>query len=156
LITIQVKQSLFINLSVENTFAYLSTIENLMDWSCVINVVKPKPSETMQVGATVQSTIRFLGCWYDMTFEVIEYEPCSALTIKSISGIAPCLFCYQLEPVSGGGTTIWQEAVVDLIEDVAEQAEQLITTALHRQLEHDLLTLKDILEVREVLNVKKN
>jgi hypothetical protein len=148
---VQVKQSLFINLSAEKIFTYLSTVENLMAWSSMISVVKHKPSETMQVGATVQSTIRFLGCWYDMTFEVIEYEPYSSLTIKSISGIAPCLFCYQLEPIEGGGTTVWQEAVVDLIEDFTEQAEQLITTALHRQLEHDLATLKDILEVRAVV-----
>jgi Polyketide cyclase / dehydrase and lipid transport len=155
LITVQVKQSLFINLSAEKIFTYLSTLENLMDWSSVVSMVKNKSSEVLQVGTTLQSTIRFLGNWYDITFEVIEHEPCYSLTIKSIAGIAPCLFWYYLEPASGGGTTISQEAVVDLIEDFSEQAEQLITSALRRQLEHDLLTLKDILEVREALAANK-
>lgn len=154
MITVQVKQSIFINLSAEKIFTYLSALENLIDWSSAISVVKNKSPEALQVGMTVQSTIRFLGCWHDMTFEVIEYEPYSSLTIKSISGIAPCLFWYQLEPVEGGGTTVSQEAAVDLIEDFAEQTEQLITYALRRQLEHDLLTLKDILEVRAALSCK--
>jgi hypothetical protein len=154
LITVQVKQSLFINLSAEKIFTYLSTLENLRDWSSVVSVVKNQPPEALQVGVTVQSTIRFLGRWYDITFEVIEYEPCYSLTIKSIAGVAPCLFWYYLEPVAGGGTIVSQEAVVDLFEDFTEQAEQLITSALRRQLEHDLLTLKDILEVRAALTAK--
>src|SRR5581483_1532199 len=98
-----------------------------MDWSSVVNVVKKKSPEVLQAGVTVQSTIRFLGYRYDITFEVIEYEPCYSLTIKSISGIAPCLFWYYLEPAAGGGTTVSQEAVVDLFEDFTDQAEQLIT-----------------------------
>ncbi len=151
MITVQVKQSVFINLSAEKIFTYLSNLENLMNWSSVINVVKDRSPEVLQVGATVQSTVRFLGCWHDMTFEVIECEPYYSLTIKSISGVAPCLFWYQLEPVAGGGTSVSQEAAVDLIEEFAERAGQIITYALQRQLEHDLLTLKDILEVREAL-----
>ena len=146
MITIQVKQSVFINLPAETIFAYLSELKNLRNWSSVINT--KEPPETTQVGATVQSTIRFLGNWHEMTFEVIEYEPSYSLTIKSISGIAPCLFWFQLEPVAGGGTTVTQDAVVDLIEDYVEQTRPLIACAVRRQLEHHLLTLKDILEIQ--------
>lgn len=146
MITIQVKQSVFINLPAEAIFAYLGELENLRNWSSIISV--DEVPETTQVGATVQSTIRFLGNWHDMIFEVIEYEPSYSLTIKSTSGIAPCLFWFQLEPVAGGGTTVTQDAVVDLIEDYAEQTRPLITCAVRRQLEYNLLTLKDILEIR--------
>jgi hypothetical protein len=146
LITIQVKQSVFINLPAETIFAYLGELANLRNWSSVISVGEvPK---TTHVGATVQSRIRFLGNWHDMTFEVIEYEPSYSLTIKSISGIAPCLFWFQLEPVAGGGTTVTQDAVVDLIEDYEEQTRPLIACAVRRQLEYNLLTLKDILEIQ--------
>lgn len=148
MITVQAKQSIFINLPAEHIFTYLSTLENLVDWSSVVSVVKKKSPETMQVGTTMQSTIRFLGSCHDMTFEVIEYDPNHSLTIKSISGIAPCLFCYQLEPVAGGGTLISQEAMIDLIEVFTEPIEQLITDALRRQLKHDLLMFKDIVEIR--------
>jgi hypothetical protein len=146
LITIQVKQSVFINLPAETIFAYLGELANLRNWSSVISV--GELPTTTQVGATVQSTIRFLGNWHDMTFEVIEYEPSYSLTIKSTSGIAPCLFWFQLEPIAGGGTTVTQDAVVDLIEDYAEQTRPLIACAVRRQLEYNLLTLKDILEIR--------
>jgi hypothetical protein len=151
LITVQARQSVTIDLSAEKIFWYMSVLENLVDWSSVVNVVKKKPPEETQVGTTIQSTIRFLGSWRDITFEVIEYEPSYSLTIKSVAGIAPCLFWYQLEPVEGGGTTVSVEAVIDLVEDFIERVEQPITCALHRQLEHDLLTLKDILEIRASL-----
>jgi hypothetical protein len=154
-ITIQVKQSVFIDLSAETIFSYLSALENLANWSSVISVGEKKAPESVYVGATIQATIRFLGKWRTMTFEMIEYEPHRSLTIKSISGIAPCLFCYLLEPMRSGGTSITQEAMIDLTEDYGMQTERLITDALHRQLKHDLLTLKDILEIRASLSQKR-
>src|SRR5436305_1891934 len=79
--------------------AYLCNLEHLVDWSSIVIAVKKGSAEKASVGATARSTIRFLGRWFDMTFEIVEYEPGRFLTIKSTSGIAPCLFCYQFEAV---------------------------------------------------------
>ena len=146
LIQMNVKHSIVINLPTEEIFAYMSDLENLVDWSSAIIAVRKNSPGALHVGATVQGTIRFLGRWLDMTFEIVECEPSRSLTIKSIAGISPCLFCYQFEPVDDGGTTVSQEAVIHLTGSMLGLAEPVITRVVCRQMEHDLLTLKDLLE----------
>jgi uncharacterized membrane protein len=146
LIQMNVKQSIVINLPVEDIFAYMSDLENLVDWSSVTITVRNISPGAIHVGATVRSTIRFLGRWSDMTFEIVECEPSRSLTIKSIAGVAPCLFCYQFEPVEDRGTIVSQEAVIHLTGSRLGLAEPVVTRVVRRQLEHDLLTLKDLLE----------
>lgn len=141
-----VKQSVFINLPAEDIFAYVSDFENLVDWSNVMIAARKISPGAVEVGATIHGTVRFLGKWLDITFEIVEYEPSRYLTIKSTSGIAPFLFCYQFEPVEDGGTTISQKAMIHLTEEVIELKASVITNAVRRQIEYDLLTLKDMLE----------
>jgi len=143
-----VKQSIVINLPVEEIFAYMSDIANMVDWSSAIIAVRKISPGELHVGATVQSTIRFLGKWLDITFEIVEYEPSRYLTLKSISGVTPCLFCYQFEPSEDGGTIISQGTIIHLTGGILDLAEPVVTNVVRRQLEHDLLTLKDILEAR--------
>ena len=57
-----------------------------------------------------------------MTFEIVECEPGRSLTIKS------------------------QEAVIHLTGSMLGLEEPVVTRVVRRQLEHDLLTLKDLLE----------
>src|SRR5947208_6360467 len=144
----KVKQSVVINLPTEEIFAYMSDLENLVDWSSVVIAIRKISPGAMHVGATVRSTIRFLGRWLDMTFEIVEHEPGRYLTIKSVSGVTPCLFCYQFEPDQNGGTKVSQEAVIHLTGGILGLEEPVATKVVRRQLEHDLLTLKDILEGR--------
>jgi len=148
LIQINVKQSVVINLPAEEIFAYISDLENLVDWSNVVIAVRKSSPEAGHVGARARSTIRFLGRWLDTTFEIVECEPSRSLTIKSISGVSPCLFYYQFEPVEDGGTTVSQEALIHLIEGTLDVADLVVTNVVRRQLTYDLLTLKDMLEAR--------
>jgi len=146
LMQMQVKQRVVIKLPTEEIFAYMSNLENLVDWSSVMIAARKISAEGRHVGATVRSTIRFLGKWLDITFEIVECEPNRCLTVKSISGGSPCLFCYQFEPVEDGGTAVSQEVVIQLTGGFLGQAETVFTNAVRRLLEYDLLTLKDILE----------
>lgn len=145
MIQMNIKQSVVINLAAEDIFAYMSDLENQVDWSSAVIMVRNISPGVLHVGARVRSTIRFLGRWLNMTFEVVECEPGRSLTIKSIAGVAPCLFCYQFEPVEEGGTTVSQEAVIHLTGSLGLE-EPVITRMVSRQMEHDLLTLKDLLE----------
>ena len=146
LIEMNVKQAVFINLSAEEIFAYMSDLENLVDWCSVIIEARKISPGAIYLGTMVRSTIRFLGRWADLVFEIVEYDPGRSMTIKGISGAAPCLFCYQFEPGEEGGTIVSQEAVIHLAEGILAQEKPVITSAVRRQLEYDLLTLKDVLE----------
>jgi uncharacterized membrane protein len=145
LIQMNFKQSVVIDLAAEDIFAYVSDLENQADWSSAVIMVRNISPGALHVGTRVRSTIRFLGRWLDMTFEVVECEPGRSLTIKSIAGIAPCHFCYQFEPVEDGGTTVSQEAMIQL-SGMLGLDEPVIARVVQRQMEHDLLTLKDLLE----------
>lgn len=144
----KVEQSIVINLPAEEVFSYISDLENLVDWCSVIIAVRNLSPKAFEVGATMKATIRFLGRWLDMTFEVIEREPDRCLTLKSIAGISPCLFCYRFEPNQCGGTTLIQESTIESVESIIDLAVPVIMRSINRQLEYDLQTLKDLLEAR--------
>lgn len=146
LIELNVRQSIFIKMPVEKIFTYMSNLENLVDWSNPIIAIRKLSPGAIQAGVTVQSTIRFLGHWWNMTFEIVECEPGRSLTIKSITGVAPCLFSYQFEPTENGGTNISQEAILHLTGSVYGLEESVLARMVSRQIEHDMLTLKDMLE----------
>jgi uncharacterized membrane protein len=146
LVEIKVQRSVFINLPAEDIFAYVCDLENMVDWSSiVISIRKTSPGE-IRTGATVRSTIRFLGRWLNVVFEVVEYSPGHCLMFKSIAGSSPCLFSYQFEAMAGGGTTLLQEAMVQIVGGLTEQTDPVIESAVARQVEYDLQTLKEILE----------
>ncbi len=140
------KQDVVINLPPEEIFTYISDLENLADWSSVVISARKISQESMHVGATVRCTIRFLGRWFNISFEIVECKPVHYLTIKSISGIAPCLIYYRLEPVEGGGTNVSSEQVIHFTGGFLGLAEPVATSMIRRQLKYDLLTLKDLLE----------
>jgi len=143
---IHIKQSIAIRLPVEDIFTYMSDLEHLLDWSSGIISVKFISSGTVRVGAMVKCTVRFLGMRSEMILEIVEYEKNRFLTLKSISGVTPCLFYYQFEMLEDGVTSIAQDSIFSPVEEVAELTEEVFINALHRQLELDLLTLKDMLE----------
>lgn len=146
MITVEVRQAVFIGLPTEDVFAYISDLENLSDWSSVVIAARTLSQGEIGPGTQVRSTLRFLNKWSDMTFEIVEYERNRILTLKSINGIARCTIFYQLEPEEEGGTTVSQEMVVHCTEGTVEVAESVARNAIRRQLEYDLLTLKDMLE----------
>ncbi len=148
LITMNVKQSTFINLPAEEIFAYISNLENLVDWSSIVIALRKTSPGAVEVGTTFQGTIRFLTKWLSLTFEMVEYEPGRYLTLKSTSGASPCLVCYQFDPVEDGGANVSLEILIHHTEGIVELATPVIESAVRRQLEYDLLTLKDMLESR--------
>lgn len=143
--------SISVNQPVEGIFPYVSDLENLVDWSSIVISARRNYAEVIQVGAIVRSTVHFLGRWFDIVFEVVEYEPDRSIMIKSISGAVSCCIGYQFEPDEGGGTIVSQESLFQHIDGIIEQAEPVVISAVRRQLEYDLLTLKDILETRTLL-----
>jgi hypothetical protein len=148
LIKINIKQQIFVNLSIEDIFCYISNLDNLVDWSSATMAVKKLSPGEIHVGAIVHSTIYFLGKWLDMTFEVVECYPNRCITMKSISSVAPGLFCYQFEPGEDGGTIIVQDVEIQYTRERPDLTESAVVTAVRRQIEYDMVTLKATLEAR--------
>lgn len=146
MIKMNIEQSICINLPTEEIFAYVTDVDNLVEWSSAVIAVRKTSPGAIHVGETFRSTIRFLGRWRDVIFEVVEFEPGDYLTLKSISGAAPCVFCYRFMPVEGGKTNVSLEAMINVSSGTLGLAEPVLARAIRRQLDHDLLTLKDLLE----------
>jgi uncharacterized membrane protein len=148
--TIKIRQDVVINQPAEVIFAYMSDLENLVDWSGSMIAVRKITPGALHVGAILRITFRFLGRWMDIMFEVVEYEPCRYLTIKSLSGALPCHFCYQFEPTEEGGTNVSLETIIHPTTGIPGLTDAVVINAVRRQIEHDLLTLKDLLEAQTV------
>jgi uncharacterized membrane protein len=149
----KVVQNVVINLPAREIFAYVAEFENLADWSGAVIAVRKTPSGAIHVGTTVLITIRFLGKWVQSTYEVVECEPGHHITLKSIAGIAPCVFNFLFEPLEAGRTRLSFEAAIQQGAYLG-LAEQTAASATRRQIEHDLLTLKEILEAGALIDVE--
>jgi len=148
MIPVHIKHRLVIQQPIKEVFAYISNLENLVEWSSSAITIRKLTSGAVQAGAMVQLASRFLGKWQNLTFEVVEYDPCRWLTIKSLSGVAPCHFSYQFESAEERETVVSQEAMISLTEGRVVQPAHVVISALRRSLDCDLLTLKDLLEAR--------
>jgi uncharacterized membrane protein len=147
----KVEQAVFINLPVDEIFAYMSNLENLADWSVVVISSRKISSEEMLVGTTVRFTIRILGRWFDSTYEIVECVPGRYLSFKIITSVAPSLICYRFEPVEGGGTNVSVEEIIHFTGGFLGFTETVITRVINRQIANDLQTLKDLLEATNSL-----
>jgi hypothetical protein len=100
----------------------------------------------MGVGARYVQLLKFLGKRMETTLEVTEYEPGRRFSIKTVSGPIPFDVAHTLEP-SNGGTSV-HVVLEGEPGGFFKLAEPLVVRNAQRQIEHDLSTLKEILEAR--------
>ena len=144
--TMKVEHAVFINLPIEETFAYMSNLENQTDWSGFVISARKISSGEMLIGTTVRCTIRILGRWFETTYEIVECKPDRYFTFKSIIGVAPNFTCIRFEPQESGGTNVSMEIIIDFTGGYLGFDETMITNLVSRQIANDLQTLKDLLE----------
>ena len=145
--TMKVEHAVFVNLPVEKTFAYMSNLENLADWSGFVVSARKSSSEEMLIGATVRCTVSILGRLFETTYEIVECVNDRHLLFKSIVGIAPSLTYYRFETLEGGGTNVSMEVNIHFTGGYLEFDETMITNLISNQIANDLQTLKDLLEI---------
>jgi uncharacterized membrane protein len=145
------EQSVIIHRPAEDIFSYMTDGAHMVDWSSVVIAVRTAPSGVMQGGSRLRVTTRFLGQWMETIYEVVECQPASHLTFKGTTGIDPCVFSYQFD-ATGGGTIVSLEAIMslNLQAGMLGLSEAVVENIVKRQIKHDLLTLKDVLEARAV------
>ena len=144
--TMKVEHAVFINLPVEETFAYMSNLENVADWSgFVISARKISSGETL-VGTAVQCTVRIFGRQFDTAYEIVECKPNRYFSYKSIMGFASSFTYIRFEPLDSG-TNVLLEIMLHFVGGYLGFDETLVTGAISRQIANDLQTLKDLLEI---------
>jgi hypothetical protein len=147
----KIELCLVINLSAEKIFDYMADIDNWVEWSGTVIAVRKTSPGTLSAGSTLRYTTRFLGRWQETTYEVVEFEPGHLFTLKSISALAPTIFTYRLEPLKSDSTNVCVEVLIEVMVGYLGLEESVIAAAVRRQLDYDLLTLRDITEARTSL-----
>lgn len=142
----RVETSVVIERPVEEVFEFVTNPQNEALWSSTVIEQKQTSEGPMGVGATVRSTVKFLGRRFDTTFEVTEHEFNRKNCIRTVSGPIPATGCRTVEPVEGG-TRLTQTTEAE-IGGFFKLAEPIVVRAGKRQWESDLATLKDLLEAR--------
>ena len=147
----KIERSLVINLCAEEIFDYMADIDNLVEWSGTVVTIRKTTAGAISAGATLRCTSRFLGRWQETTYELVEFEPGHLFTLKSISSLAPSNFSYRLEQTEPGKTNVSVEALIEPMEGYMGLDEVVVVSAVCRQIENDLYTIRDILEARNSL-----
>jgi uncharacterized membrane protein len=147
----KIEQCLVINLPAEKIFDYIADVENWVECSSVVIAVRKTAPGIISVGATWRCTTRFLGRWLETTYELVEHEPSHFFTLKSISGLCPTIFSCKLEAIECDRTNVSVEAMISHIEGFLGLEDSVVVSAVRRQMEGDLQTLRDILQARTTI-----
>jgi uncharacterized protein YndB with AHSA1/START domain len=142
---IEVKASVVVNQPIEKVFEFVTTPENDTKWYVGLESWDHTPDEPAGVGSTSQSKIRFLGIPFDVTWEVIGYEPPKKIKVKTIEGPVSVEAKYTFEAVGEGQTKVTVQGEADLV-GVFDLAEPLVERIAQRHWENSFENLKDVLE----------
>jgi carbon monoxide dehydrogenase subunit G len=145
---IHIEEHISINRPIEEVFAYVSDFRNTSQWQSGVVDVRLTPEGPVGVGTRATFVRVFLGRRLELTVELIEYEPPTKQTFKTIAGPLPGTVSRRFEPTAEGTTvSVVIEAQVG---GLFALAEPLVARSLRRAVEADFGTLKDLLESREV------
>ena len=142
---VEVETSVLVNRPIEKVFEFVTTPENDAQWYIGVESRDHTPDEPSGVGSTSMSEIRFLGVPMEVVWEVVEYEPPSKISVKTIKGPVSVESGYIFEASGENQTkvTVHGEADVGQIFSVADP---LIERMAQRQWEASFENLKDVLE----------
>ena len=140
----KVEHSLVIHQPVEKVYTYLSEVRNNPKWQVGILETRAEPDGPTQVGTKVTDVRSFIGRKLGMSYEVVEMELNSTLSLKSISGPLPFEGTTTLHSLDEGtqvNVTFQME-----VSGVFKLAEGLVASNLKKDLETSFAQLKTLLE----------
>jgi uncharacterized protein YndB with AHSA1/START domain len=143
---VKINQSLIIQQPVDNVFECLSDFSLSALWSGMrmtsepLNPAKSEP----HVGYCYKNQIKLLNWQWEVTYEIIEFEPNHLFTAKTTTGWLPGIVTYCLEPQERA-TRLMYRHEFELV-TFFKPVETVLQKSLERQAETDLANLKDWLE----------
>ena len=149
---IKVERGIGINCPVEEVFAFVADQANAPLWQSGILEVRRNGGGPIGVGTGYTFVRKLMGRRLEATNEYIEYEPNKKIVFRSTSGPMDFRAGYLTEPVADGTQlTSWIEMQP---RGFAGLAEPLIASGLRRDVEANLVELKDLLESAESARVQ--
>jgi uncharacterized protein YndB with AHSA1/START domain len=133
---------------VEKVFDYVTDPETLSEWAGpVIEVrdVQRAEPDRLQEGDKFTTVATFLGRRFETPCEVIDYLSNRQFSFRSTGGPVPQKFTYTFEPTLEG--TLFTQSVEAESGTFFKLTGPLFEAAGKRQINNDLATLKDLLEV---------
>ncbi len=141
---VNVVTSLVIHRPIEEVFAYLTDARNHPQWDTGLLDIHQTPESPVGVGTRITEVRLFLGRKFEMTSEVVEYEPPTKYTRTAMGGPVPGTGTLTFEPTAEGTKLTWIFKMQP--GGFFALAEPLFARSLKRQLEAALGDAKDLLE----------
>lgn len=139
-----IESSIDINRPPQEVFDYVGNLDNAPTWQAGVLEAKWTSNGPTGVGSTGQFKFKVLGRTFDVTVEITEWNPPSAISANATGGPFPASPHYMFAP-QGSGThfTLRTEAEPG---GFFRLAGPTLEPTMHRQAESDLHALKTLLE----------
>jgi carbon monoxide dehydrogenase subunit G len=140
----KVEGSVWVNRSPAEVFAYLSDPRSSARWTAGL-IEASTAGHQLAPGTTLHIVGHLLGERLESLAEVTHYERDRVLCCKSVSGPVPYWVGFTLDRL-GAGVEVTQTVEADV--RFFRLPEELVRRVAQRQLEHDLATLRDLIETQ--------
>lgn len=146
---INLNVSTMIHRPVKQVFDFVSVPENDSQWQYGTLAAASLPDGTSKLGSFFRSVGHLQGQRLPGVFEVIEYEPNSKYSFKSLSGPLHLQTSYTLAVASSStNISVSTQASAD---NSFRMNERLMERNMKEQLEENLVLLKHLLEAKHIL-----
>lgn len=130
----------------DEVFEFVADARNRPRWDDSVESEELTSPEPIGVGTTVRTTLRSMGREYVYTWEVVQHQPPSRMTIESTSGPFSTTLAYQLREREG--MTAVDFSVSGRPTGMLRLFEPLIARNTQRNLDRGFARLKGLLETR--------
>ena len=130
----------------EKVFNHVANMEHLPEWSGIVTEVRQPVSGQLQESGRFTAINNLLGWRFEIPYEVTSFEPNRRLSYWSTGWLVPLGATFTFERVPQG-MRLTQIQKVEL-STFLSLFEPLLAAVVSRPLHKDLVTLKDLLEMR--------
>ncbi len=149
---INTEETIVIDRPVEEVFAYVADQTNAPGWQAGLLEVKRLTDGPIGVGTKHTIVRTFMGRRMEASNEYFAYEVGKQISFRSTSGPASFEATYRFES-SAGRTRLTSRIEMDA-KGFVRLAEPLIARSLRREVRSNLVTLKNLLESRVVVQLQ--
>ena len=140
----KVTAEVIINRPMEDVFSFITDMNNHAEWQTGVIESRVTSEGSVQVGSTYRYVTQMLGRHIRTEGEVITCDPNKGFFYRSTEAPFQIVGGYTFEKANGG-TKVTQRIVAD-IEGFFRLAQPIVVRTTKRNLESNLLTLKELLE----------
>jgi uncharacterized membrane protein len=138
--------SIMINRPVEQVFAALADTKNQPQWDTGLIEVRLAPDGPVSVGTKITEVRKFMGRTSENTGEVIEFEPNTRITRKSVDMPMTVMGTVSFTPLPEGTKVNWRWDLE--VKGLSVLVGPMIANSMKKGSETSLLGLKNLLESR--------